>query len=132
MKSGQVWRRVRDGERPGRIERSERAPVATNKEQRPSEAKGESMEQFLLNILGYLISCFLIILFVVVLAKFILVRQGKDLNTIFLGPIIKDFSEIIFNQARKFIPIEEESTLSIILLAIFVLLFWLVGSFIIK
>lgn len=90
------------------------------------------MEQFLLNILGYLINCFLIILFVVVLAKFILTRQGKDLNTVFLGPIIKDFSEIIFNQTRKFIPIEEESTLSITLLAIFVLLFWLVGSFIIK
>jgi len=97
-----------------------------------SEAKGEGMEQFLLNILGYLINCFLIILFVVVLAKFILTRQGKDLNTVFLGPIIKDFSEVIFNQARKFIPIEKESNLSITLLAIFVLLFWLVGSFIIK
>ncbi len=90
------------------------------------------MEQFSLNILGYLINCFLVILFIVVLAKFILTRQGKDLNTTFLGPLIKDFSEIIFNQARKFIPIEEESTLSITLLVIFVLLFWLVGSFIIK
>ncbi len=88
--------------------------------------------QFLLNIPGYLINCFLVILFIVVLAKFILTRQGKDLNTTFLGPLIKDFSEIIFNQARKFIPIEEESTLSITLLVIFVLLFWLVGSFIIK
>ncbi|HUW23890.1 MAG TPA: hypothetical protein VMW39_07655 [bacterium] len=88
--------------------------------------------QFLLSILGYLINCFLVILFIVVLAKFILARPGKDLNTIFLGPLIKDFSEIIFNQARKFIPIEEESTLSITLLVIFVLLFWLVGSFIIK
>lgn len=88
--------------------------------------------QFLLNVFGYLIDSFLIILFVVVLAKFILTRQGKDLNTIFLGPIIKDFSEIIFNQARKFIPIQEESTLSITLLVVFVLLFWLVGSFIIK
>jgi len=97
-----------------------------------SEAKGEGMEQFLLNILGYLINCFLISLFVVVLAKFILVRQGKDLNTIFLGPIIKDFSEIIFNQARKFIPIEEESNLSITLLVVFVVLFWVVSYFIIK
>lgn len=88
--------------------------------------------QFLLNVFGYLIDSFLIILFVVVLAKFILTRQGKDLNTIFLGPIVKDFSEIIFNQARKFIPIQEESTLSITLLVVFVLLFWLVGSFIIK
>ncbi len=88
--------------------------------------------QFLLSIFGYLINCFLVILFIVVLAKFILTRQGKDLNTIFLGPLIKDFSEIIFNQVRKFIPIEEESTLSITLLVIFVLLFWLVGSFIIK
>ena len=88
--------------------------------------------QFLFNILGYLINSFLIILFVVVLAKFILTRQGKDLNTIFLGPIIKDFSETIFNQARKFVSIEEESTLSITLLVIFVVLFWLVGSFIIK
>jgi len=88
--------------------------------------------QFLLNVFGYLIDSFLIILFVVVLAKFILTRQGKDLNTIFLGPIVKDFSEIIFSQARKFIPIQEESTLSITLLVVFVLLFWLVGSFIIK
>jgi len=88
--------------------------------------------QFLLNILGYLINGFLVILFVVVLAKFILTRQGKDLNTIFLGPLIKDFSETIFSQARKFISIEEESTLSITLLVIFVLLFWLVGSFVIK
>ncbi len=88
--------------------------------------------QFLLSVFGYLIDSFLIILFVVVLAKFILTRQGKDLNTIFLGPIVKDFSEIIFNQARKFIPIQEESTLSITLLVVFVLLFWLVGSFIIK
>jgi len=88
--------------------------------------------QFLLNILGYLINSFLIILFVVVLAKLILTRQGKDLNTIFLGPLIKDFSEIIFSQARKFIPIQEESNLSITLLVIFVLLFWLVGSFVIK
>ncbi|TET42359.1 MAG: hypothetical protein E3J63_00845 [Elusimicrobia bacterium] len=90
------------------------------------------MEQFPLNILGYLINCFLIILFVVVLAKFILTRPGKDLNTIFLGPIIKDFSEIIFNQARKFIPIEEESNLSITLLVVFVVLFWVVSYFIIK
>ena len=88
--------------------------------------------QFLLNILGYLINSFLIILFVVVLAKLILTGQGKDLNTIFLGPLIKDFSEIIFSQARKFIPIQEESNLSITLLVIFVLLFWLVGSFVIK
>ena len=88
--------------------------------------------QFLINILGYLIKSFLIILFVVVLARFILTRQGKDLNTIFLGPIIKDFSETIFNQARKFVSIEEESTLSITLLVILVLLFWLVGSFVIK
>lgn len=88
--------------------------------------------QFLLNIAGYLINSFLIILFVVVLAKYVLTRQGKDLNTVFLGPIIKDFSETIFNQARKFVPIEEESTLSITLLVIFVLLFWLIGAFIIK
>ncbi len=87
---------------------------------------------FLINILGYLINSFLIILFVVVLARFILTRQGRDLGTIFLGPIIKDFSETIFNQARKFVSIEEESTLSITLLVIFVLLFWLVGSFVIK
>lgn len=88
--------------------------------------------QFLLNILGYLINSFLIILFLVVLVKLILTRQGKDLNTVFLGPLIKDFSEIIFSQARKFIPIQEESNLSITLLVIFVLLFWLVGSFVIK
>ncbi|NIM03204.1 hypothetical protein GTN66_03520 [bacterium] len=88
--------------------------------------------QVLLNIAGYLINSFLIILFVVVLAKYVLSRQGKDLNTVFLGPLIKDFSETIFNQARKFISIEEESTLSITLLVIFVVLFWLVGSFIIK
>jgi len=88
--------------------------------------------QFLINILGYLINSFLIILFVVVLARFIVTRQGKDLSTIFLGPIIKDFSEAIFSQARKFVSIEEESTLSITLLVIFVLLFWLVGSFVIK
>ena len=88
--------------------------------------------QFLINILGYLIKSFLIILFVVVLARFILTRQGKDLNTIFLGPIIKDFSETIFNQARKFVSIEKESTLSITLLVIFVLLFWLVRFFVIK
>ncbi|MFB0527493.1 MAG: hypothetical protein ACETVT_01290 [bacterium] len=88
--------------------------------------------QFLLNIIGYLINSFLTILFVVVLAKYILTRQGRDLNTVFLGPIIKDFSETIFSQARKFISIEEESTLSITLLVMFVVLFWLVGSFIIK
>ena len=88
--------------------------------------------QFLLNIVGYLINSFLIILFVVVLAKYVLTRQGKDLNTVFLGPIIKDFSETIINQARKFISIEEESTLSVTLLVIFVVLFWLVGAFIIR
>lgn len=88
--------------------------------------------RFLLNIIGYLINTFLIILFLVVLARFILTRQGKDLNTVLAGPIIKDFSELIFNQARKFIPIKEESTLSITLLVVFILLFWLVGSFIIK
>jgi len=88
--------------------------------------------QFLLNIIGYLINSFLIILFLVVLAKFILTKQGKDLNTILAGPIIRDFSELVFNQARKFVPIQEESTLSITLLVIFVLLFWMVGSFIIR
>ena len=88
--------------------------------------------QFLLNIIGYLINSFLIILFLVVLAKFILTKQGKDLNTILAGPIIRDFSELVFNQARKFMPIQEESTLSITLLVIFVLLFWMVGSFIIR
>ncbi|MDH5174312.1 MAG: hypothetical protein OEW43_03520 [Elusimicrobiota bacterium] len=88
--------------------------------------------QFLLNVIGYLINSLLIIMFAVVLAKFILTRQGKDLNTIFLGPIIKDFSETIFNHTRKFISIEEESTLSITLLVIFVVLFWAVGSFMIK
>jgi len=88
--------------------------------------------QFLLNVLGYLINSFLIILFVVVLAKLILTGQGKDLNTVLAGPIIRDFSELIFDQARKFIPIQEESNLSITLLVIFVLLFWLVGSFVIK
>jgi len=92
---------------------------------------GDDM-QFLLNIIGYLINSFLIILFLVVLAKLILTRQGKDLNKILGGPIVRDFSELIFNQARKFIPIQEESTLSITLMVIFVLLFWLVGSFIIK
>jgi len=88
--------------------------------------------QFLLNVLGYLINSLLIILFLVVLARFILTRQGKDLRTVLGGPIIRDFSDLILNQARKFIPIQEESTLSITLLVIFVLLFWLVGSFIIK
>ncbi len=88
--------------------------------------------QFLLNVLGYLINSLLIIMFVVVLAKLILTRRGKDLNTTFLGPIIKDFSETIFNQARKFVSIEEESTLAVTLLVIFVVLFWAVGSFIIK
>jgi len=88
--------------------------------------------QFLLNVVGYLINSFLIILFLVVLAKFILTRQGKDLNTVLAGPIIRDFSELIFNQARKFVAIQEESTLSITLLVIFILLFWLVSSFIIK
>jgi len=88
--------------------------------------------QFLLNIIGYLINSFLIILFLVVLAKFILTKQGKDLNTVLAGPIIRDFSELVFNQARKFMPIQEESTLSITLLVIFVLLFWMVGSFIIR
>ena len=88
--------------------------------------------QFLLNVLGYLINSFLIILFLVVLVKLILTRQGKDLNTVLAGPIIRDFSELIFDQARKFIPIEEESNLSITLLIVFVLLFWLVSYFIIK
>jgi hypothetical protein len=88
--------------------------------------------QFLLNLLGYLINSFLIILFIVVLAKFVLTRQGKDLNAVLAGLLIRDFSELIFNQARKFIPIQEESTLSITLLVIFILLFWLVSFFIIK
>jgi len=88
--------------------------------------------QFLLNVLGYLINSFLVILFLIVLAKFILTRQGKDLNTVLAGPLIRDFSELIFSQARKFVPIEEESTLSITLLVIFVLLFWFISSFIIK
>lgn len=88
--------------------------------------------QFLLNVLGYLINSFLIILFVVVLAKLILTGQGKDLNTVLAGPIIRDFSELIFDQARKFIPIQEESNLSITLLVVFVVLFWLVSYFIIK
>ena len=88
--------------------------------------------QFLLNVLGYLINSFLIILFFVVLVKLILTKQGKDLNTVLAGPIIRDFSELIFDQARKFIPIEEESNLSITLLVVFVLLFWLVSYFIIK
>jgi len=88
--------------------------------------------QFLLNVLGYLINSFLIILFIVVLARFILVRQGKDLNAVLAGPLIRDFSELIFSQARKYIPIQEESTLSITLLVIFILLFWLVSLFIIR
>jgi hypothetical protein len=88
--------------------------------------------QFLLNVLAYLINSFLVILFLIVLAKFILIRQGKDLNTVLAGPLIRDFSELIFSQARKFIPIQEESTLSITLLVIFVLLFWFISSFIIK
>ena len=38
-KERQVWRRVRDGENPGRIERSERrVAVLTNKEERVSDA----------------------------------------------------------------------------------------------
>ncbi len=88
--------------------------------------------QFLLNVIGYLINSFLIVLFLVVLVRFVLIKQGKDLNTVLGGPIIRDFSELIFNQARKFIPIEQESNLSVTLLVVFVLLFWLVGSFIIK
>jgi len=88
--------------------------------------------RFLLNFIGYLIRCFLILLFLVILAKYILTKQGKDLNTVAAGPIVKDFSELIFEQARKFIPIQKESTLSITLLMIFVFLFWLVGRFIIR
>jgi len=88
--------------------------------------------QFLLNVLGYLINSFLVILFLVVLAKYILTKQGKDFNSVLAGPIIRDFSNLIFNQARKYIPIGEESTLSIALLVIFILLFWLVSCFIIR
>jgi len=88
--------------------------------------------QFLLNVIGYLINSLLIVLFLVVLAKFILTKRGKDLNTVFGGPVIKDFSELIFNESRKFIPIEEESSLSITLLVIFLFLFWVVSSFIIR
>ena len=88
--------------------------------------------QFLLNVLGYLINSFLIILFLVVLTKYILTKQGKDFNSVLAGPIIRDFSNLIFDQARKYIPIGEESTLSIALLVIFILLFWLVSCFIIR
>ncbi|MEA3506416.1 MAG: hypothetical protein U9R36_02830 [Elusimicrobiota bacterium] len=67
----------------------------------------------LLRVLGYLINSLLLLVVIISAARIIMDSYAKDIMEIPVGPLVKELSDVIMEQGRKFLPIKEEKNLLI-------------------
>jgi hypothetical protein len=67
----------------------------------------------LLRALGYLVNSLLLFAVLICAARVIMDSYAKNIMDIPVGPLVKELSEVIMEQGRKFLPIKEEKNLLI-------------------
>ena len=86
---------------------------------------------FLLSFVGYLINSVLVIFMIVLLIKVFVHVKKKEIETIPMGMPIKELTDIILKQAKLFLPVRGEISLSVSTIFVLMLLFYLVKRWLI-
>jgi hypothetical protein len=86
----------------------------------------------MLNVLGYLINSIILIIIVTLVIRIYMNIKKEEPEKIFLGPLVKEVSDLILKNSVKFFPVKDESALLYTTLSAAVILFILVKAILIK
>ncbi len=86
---------------------------------------------FLLRFVGYLINSVFVIFMIALLIKIFVHIKKKEIETIPMGTVIKELTDIILKQAKFFLPVKGEVSLSVSTVFVLMLLFYLVKRWLI-
>ena len=81
---------------------------------------------FLLRFVGYLINSIFVIFMIVLLIKIFVHMKKKEIETIPMGVAIKELTDIILKQAKLFLPVKGDVSLSVSTVFVLMLLFYMV------
>ncbi len=81
---------------------------------------------FLLRFVGYLINSIFVVFMIVLLIKIFVHMKKKEIETIPMGMAIKELTDIILKQAKLFLPVKGEISLSVSTVFVLMLLFYMV------
>ena len=82
----------------------------------------------MLSVLGYVINSIILLIVVVVIARIYVNLKGADTSSSPMGPLVKEISDIIIENGRKFFPVKEETTLLYVIIAVLIVLFFIVRA----
>ena len=82
-----------------------------------------------MSVIGYLLISMLLLLLIALLIRIFTDLSGNQPENVPLGPLAKETSDIILNNIRKFVTIQEDSTLSYVSVAIIFVLIVVIKMF---
>ncbi len=85
----------------------------------------------MLSVIGYIINSVILFIVIIVVAKLYINFTKKNIEEFPVGPLIKELSELICKNGRKFFPIKEENILLYVLLSTCFILFFIVRAILI-
>lgn len=86
----------------------------------------------MLSALGYMIISIILILLIAMAGRLFMDLTDKMPENLFMGPLIKEFTDLIIEKARKCIPIEDKSMLLYVVMFVGVALISIVKAVLIR
>ena len=86
----------------------------------------------MLTTVGYVIASLIFIVIVVLISNMLISRFGKEMDKAMGKNLLKDLNRAILNEGRKFLPIQADRALAVIILIVMIILYWLNLKYLIK
>ncbi len=85
----------------------------------------------MLSALGYIINSIIFIVVVIVSARIYINLSKKETGDLPMGPLVKELSDLILACGRKFVPLNDDTQLLIVILCISMIFIFIVKSILI-
>ena len=86
----------------------------------------------MITTVGYIIASLIFIVIVVLIANMLIGRFSKEMDKAMGKNLLKDLNRVILDEGRKFLPIENDTVLAVIILIVMIALYWLNLKYLIK
>ena len=86
----------------------------------------------MLSALGYIIISIILLILIVVVGRIYINSTKKEAENLFLGPLIKEISDLVIENGKKLLPIEEEPVLLYVIAGLCIVFIFIVNTVLIK
>ena len=86
----------------------------------------------MLTTVGYVIASLIFIVIVVLISNMLIGRFSREMDKAMGKNLLKELNRVILDEGRKFLPIENDRVLAVIIIIIMIILYWLNLKYLIK